>query len=598
MSNTVPALKVLNQVFGYPTFQGIQEEIIRHVIDGGSGLVLMPTGGGKSLCYQIPALILDGITLVISPLVALMEDQVASLQELGIAANYLSSMRELDDNHGVFSQIRDRKLKLLYITPEKATNEWFINFIANYKISLIAIDEAHCVSHWGHDFRPEYQRLTLLKKVFPHTPRLALTATADYYTKVDIQHYLDLKNTPIFSTSFNRPNMYYAAHEKNNGKKQLLNYIGQHKSESGIIYCNSRKRVDQIAEFLNKSNIAATAYHAGMDSLQRSNNQKLFLQSSSMVMVATVAFGLGIDKPDVRYVYHLDMPRSIDHFYQESGRAGRDGIGAFSVVNYGFKEIFELSQMILASEASEIKKRYEFDKLKKMIAYCDSLTCRRKALLQNLGEESDDCGYCDICLGKSLTFDGSVLAQKILSTIYRLQQRFAITQVIDVLRGKASIAVQVWEHHKISTFGLASEVSEKELRRVIRQLYSQGVIDIDFSTGALKLNANSLPILRGIQPVLLRKNPNKSLELPQNSVWLKTELEERTYQNLLNWRHRMAILHKVSHHAILSDRSLRELILHRPQNVSELKDIYGIGQAKLSRFGNELIDIITLNGCV
>lgn len=591
MSKLTP-LDILNQVYGYPCFVGQQEAVIEHVVAGNSALALMPTGGGKSLCYQIPALLLDGVTIVVSPLIALMQDQVATLLEYGIGAVYLSSALSPEENQRSLSKVRAGQVKLIYLTPERLTNDWFISFLQNLKISLFAIDEAHCVSHWGHDFRPEYQRLNTLAKLFPKVPRLALTATADYYTKIDILHFLQLKEAAIFATSFNRVNLYYAAQEKNNGKKQLLDYVHKHKSDSGIIYCNSRKKVDDVAAFLQGNGINAINYHAGLDNVVRADHQNQFLQSSSALMVATVAFGLGIDKPDVRYVYHFDMPRSIDSFYQESGRAGRDGMAANSIVNYGFKEIYELSQMILESEVSDLKKRYELDKLKKMIAYCDSLQCRRQSLLHALGEQSESCGHCDVCLNQQNLIDGSVLAQKILSAIYRMQQKFAITQVIDVLRGKASIAVQVWEHHKLSTFGIASEHSEKELRRSIRQLYSQNLIDIDFTNGALKLNANSLPVLRGIQSVWFKKNPAKITEGINSQHWLKTELEERIYQNLLNWRHSMAIRHKVSHHAILSDRSLREILNNRPQTLADLNQIYGIGQVKLERMGGDILNLL------
>lgn len=589
-SNNNP-LNILNQVYGYPNFVGEQEKIIRHVLNGGSGLVLMPTGGGKSLCYQIPALMLSGVSIVVSPLIALMQDQVAGLTELGIPALYLSSIQDSVENQENLKKIVDGRVKLVYITPEKLCSNWFLSFLSSIRVSLFAIDEAHCVSHWGHDFRPEYQKLSILKKCFPNVPRLALTATADYYTKVDIVHFLGLKDCPIFATSFNRSNIYYATLEKNNGKQQLLSFIIRHKSECGIVYCNSRKKVDDITNFLLLNNINAINYHAGLESDVRNQNQRNFLQSSISVMVATVAFGLGIDKPDVRYVYHFDMPRSIDHFYQESGRAGRDGMSAISVVNYGFKEIYELSQMILNGESSELKKRYELQKLKQMIAYCDSHSCRRQSLLSALGENITVCGNCDLCNDRNSLIDGSVIAQKVMSAIYRMQQRFGVGQVIDVLRGRATSTVQVWEHHKLSTFGIACEYSEKELRRVIRQLYSQDLVDIDFNTGALKINANSLPVMRGLKQVWL-KSKNKMVRDIVTSSWLKTEIEERVYHNLVNWRHQMAVKHKVSHHAILSDRTLREIIQQKPQDETQLKDIYGIGTTKLRRFGSEILSLL------
>ena len=588
MSELSSPESILKQVFGYSTFQGQQQQVITHVLAGGSCLALMPTGGGKSLCYQIPALVMDGITLVVCPLIALMQDQVASLSELGVSAVYLSSILDEQSQQEALHKIRTQQVKLVYLTPERLVNEWFLNFIRQFKINLIAVDEAHCVSHWGHDFRPEYQKLAILAKIFPRVPRLALTATADYYTKVDILHFLELKNQPIFSTSFNRSNLFYQTTEKSNGKNQLLGFIAQHAHQSGIIYCNSRRKVDEIHEFLNCSGISAFKYHAGLENATRIEQQNLFLQSSNRVMVATVAFGLGIDKPDVRYVYHFEMPRSIEHFYQESGRAGRDGMAAFSMVNFGFKEIYELSQMVLQSEVSELKKRYELDKLKKIIAYCDSITCRRQQLLNSLGEDCDPCGHCDICISQEQLQDGSVLAQKILSTVYRLQQKFSLGHIIDVMKGKASSSVQIWEHHRLSTFGIASELSIKELRRTVRQLYSQNLLDIDFNNGAIKLNANSLPVLRGIKQVLLRPQRRAELAMVKN-VWLRTEHEERIYHNLLNWRHMMAIRHKVSHHAILSDKSLFELVNIKPENRGELKDIYGIGQVKLERFGDDLL---------
>ena len=588
------ALSILNNVFGYKEFRGNQADVIQHVINGNSALVLMPTGAGKSLCYQIPALCLDGVAIVVSPLIALMQDQVATLNEIGVNALYLSSAQEISDIRDSFSRIRAGDVKVLYLTPERLCSQWFTQFLHSIKISLFAIDEAHCVSHWGHDFRPEYQRLDVLAKIFPRVPRLALTATADHYTKIDIQHYLGLKEAPIFASSFLRDNLIYSVVEKNDGKKQLLQFVNSHKQQSGIIYCNSRNKVDNITQFLQEEGLSAYAYHAGLDKDIRTYNQNQFLQSNNAIMVATVAFGLGIDKPDVRYVYHFDMPRSIEHFYQESGRAGRDGLLAVSVVNFGFKELLDLSQIILMSEGSELKKKYELSKLKKIIQYCDSINCRRQMLLTYLGEDSKPCGICDNCKSSHELYDAGVIVQKILSTIYRLSQKFSVAHVVDVLRGKASSNVQVWEHHKLSTFGLCSELSEKELRRTIRQLYAHNIVDIDFTHNNLKLTDKSLPILRGLENIKLKVAPKQTKvnNMAIESVWLRNELEERIYHDLVTWRHRLAIAHRVSHHAILSDRSIYEIVVFKPQDIVALQNIYGIGLVKMNKFGDELISLV------
>ena len=587
-------LTVLNEVFGYKTFRGEQEQIIQHILHGGNAFVLMPTGGGKSLCYQIPAIILDGVALVVSPLIALMQDQVATLNEFGISARYLAASLSKEQNDECFSLIRQKKLKLLYITPERFNSPWFLNFLSQTKISLFAIDEAHCISHWGHDFRPEYQRLSLLAKNFPHVPRLALTATADHYTKVDILHYLDLKQAAVYSSSFLRDNLIYQVQEKNNGKKQLLDFLKQHGHQSGIIYCNSRAKVDDLTEFLITNNINARAYHAGLDAGIRELNHRYFLQNSNSIIVATIAFGLGIDKPDVRYVYHFDMPRSIDHFYQESGRAGRDGMNATSVVNFGFKEILEISQMILASDSDELKKKYELAKLKKIIQYCDSSSCRQQTLLRLLGEEVEICGKCDNCLSPPQMYDATTLVQKILSTIYRVGQKFGTAHIIDILRGKSSLDVQIWEHHKLSTFGLCGDISDKELRRTVRQLYCRGIIDIDYTRGNLKLNDKSLPILRSTIDIFLPKLVRKVKQVTNDSLWLRTELEERLYRAIVLWRHNIALAHKVSHHAILPDRTIFELVTLKPNSLDSLGNIHGVGQTKLARFGDDLIKLINI----
>ncbi len=593
----IPA-EILKQVFGYPEFLGEQEQIINHVLDGGSAFVLMPTGGGKSLCSQIPALLLNGLTIVVSPLIALMQDQVSTLNQLGVNAAYLASNLDQKKLNDYWVKIRKKEIKILYVTPEKLCSEWFLLFLQNNNVSLFAIDEAHCVSHWGHDFRPEYQKLNFLSKLFPNTPRLALTATADHYTKIDIMHYLNLKDAKFFNASFLRANIIYMTQEKNDGKRQLLNFLAIHKYECGIIYCNSRARVDEICTFIKLNSYIAVNYHAGLDSVIREANHNFFLQNDNVIMVATVAFGLGIDKPDVRYVYHFDMPKSIDHFYQESGRAGRDNMLAHSYVSFGFKDIIELGRIIAMSEVSELKKRYELIKLKKIIQYCDTVECRCKKLLQLMGEEIDVCGKCDNCINPPQLYDATTLVQKVLSTVYHVQQKCSVTNLVDILRGRASIDIQIWEYHKLSTFGLCNDLSNKELRRTIRKLYSKDIIDIDYTTGYIKLNNNSLPIIKGLQDVYLpqvkaRANKNYNTQFNSNILWLRNELEERLYRNILTYRHKLALSYEVSQHAVLSDKVIYEIVVKKPINLEQLQEIYGIGKVKLEKYGVELVTIVS-----
>ena len=586
--------EILSSVFGYTSYQGKQEQIINHIVDGNNAFVLMPTGGGKSLCYQIPALMRDGTAVIISPLIALMQDQVTTLTELGVNAVYLASNLESDEVVQTLRQIKSGQVKLIYITPERANSERFLRFLETITISLIAIDEAHCVSHWGHDFRPEYQQLGKLLNSFPHIPRIALTATADQYTQVDILHFLHLREAKTFSASFRRDNLIYMVQEKNKAKEQLLNFLSQHKQSSGIIYCSSRAKVDKLTDYLLQHQYPAYAYHAGLDSQTRMQHHNYFLQNNYVIMVATVAFGLGIDKPDVRYVYHFDMPRSIDSFYQESGRAGRDGLPAYSVINFGFKEIFELNQLILASDTNELKKRYEMAKLKRIIEYCDTTACRCQTLLKFMNEEGHSCGKCDNCISPQTYVDKTTYVQKILSTVYKVGQRFGVAHLVDILRGKASINVQIWEHHKLSTFGLCSDVTAKALRRTIRQLYSLNIIDIDFATGNVKLNDKALPILRKLQDIHLPESRNlpSTIKLTKGVVWLRTEQEEQLYRSILDWRHKIAIAHKASQHAILSDRTIYEITKHKPNTLDALSEIYGIGRAKLTKFGEPILNLV------
>jgi ATP-dependent DNA helicase RecQ len=585
--------EILSSVFGYSSFRGDQEQIINHIASGNNAFVLMPTGGGKSLCYQIPALMRDGVAIIISPLIALMQDQVTTLSELGVSAVYLASNLDLDEVTQVFRQIKSGQVKLLYITPERAHSERFLQFLETLTISLIAIDEAHCVSHWGHDFRPEYQQLSKLLNAFSHIPRIALTATADQYTQVDILHYLNLREAKVFSASFRRDNLIYMVQEKNKAKEQLLTFLKDHKQSCGIVYCSSRARVDALTAYLVEHEYPAYAYHAGLDSQSRMQNHNHFLQNNYVIMVATVAFGLGIDKPDVRYVYHFDMPKSIDSFYQESGRAGRDELPAYSVINFGFKEIFQQNQLILDADSNELKKRYERARLKKIIEYCDTRSCRCQTLLKFMGEDGHECGKCDNCINPPVVIDKTTLVQKILSTVYKVGQRFGVAHIVDILRGRASINVQIWEHHKLSTFGLCNDVTAKSLRRTVRQLYSLNIIDIDFATGQVKLNDKALPILRKLQDIHLSELRNRPLtnQLTQD-VWLRNEREERLYRSILDWRHRVAIRHKASHHAILSDRAIYEITKQKPNTRDSLSTIYGIGKAKLAKFGEQLLSLV------
>ena len=591
------ALTILQNTFGYNNFRGQQQDIIAHLVNKGNAFVLMPTGGGKSLCYQIPALLIDGVTIVVSPLIALMQDQVSTLRQVGVNALYIGSNLDREEISQIFSQVKRGSIKLLYVTPERLSSQWFIGFLKSIKLSLFAIDEAHCVSHWGHDFRPEYQKLNILAREFTEVPRIALTATADKYTRTDIKHYLGLKDAREFTASFLRDNITYLVYEKHDAKKQLLEFVNQQKNNCGIIYCNTRNRVNEIAQLLQDKGYPARAYHAGLDNKVREENHKFFIQSNYAIIVATVAFGLGIDKPDVRYVYHFDLPKNIDLFYQESGRAGRDGMPALSLINFGFKEILDLNRMILDSEQDHLKKQYELFKLRSIIEYCDTTTCRTQVLLKSMGEVTHECGKCDNCVTPKNMVDQTVLAQKVLSTIYRVKQKFASSHIIDILRGKDSIAVKIWEHNQLSTFGLCSAYSAKDLRRIIRIMHSYGVIDIDYPTGQLKLNDKSIPILRGLQtfylpdkaPVLYKKT------LKEQAINLRTGLEELIYRELLDLRHRLALADNVPHYAIMHDKTLYEIVSTKPTTLHQLAQVYGVGEKRLKHFGAEVIQIVLRN---
>ncbi|MET7749313.1 DNA helicase RecQ [Micromonospora sp. NPDC005367] len=600
---TSDALQVLRRIFGYDTFRGFQQDVIDHVVAGGDALVLMPTGGGKSLCYQIPALVRPGVGVVVSPLIALMQDQVDALTALGVRAGFLNSTLDLDARRRVEAAFLAGDLDLLYLAPEALGSRATVQLLERGKIALFAIDEAHCVSQWGHDFRPDYLALSMLHERWPDVPRIALTATATSATRTEIASRLDLTGARHFVASFDRPNIQYRIVPKREPRKQLLSLLrDEHPGDAGIVYCLSRASVEKTADFLTANGIAALPYHAGLDATTRATHQQRFLREEGLVMVATIAFGMGIDKPDVRFVAHLDLPKSVEGYYQETGRAGRDGLPSTAWLAYGLQDVVQQRKLIETSEGDLAHRRGLARHLDAMLALCETVRCRRSQLLEYFGEPgTPDCGNCDTCLTPPESWDGTIAAQKLLSTVFRLDrernQRFGAGHCIDILLGRRSDKVTQFGHDSLTVFGIGGELREAEWRGVVRQLLAEGLLAVEGDYGTLVLTETSAEVLGRRRSVLLRREPERpaAARSGRSRAAVAVELPPAAapvFERLRAWRAAAAKEQGVPAYVIFHDATLRQIATDAPTSLAELSQVSGVGENKLAKYGEQILTVL------